>query len=478
VNDARPILYWFRSDLRTADLPGLSAAVQSGRPVVPCYVLDDDGGGGRPLGSASRWWLHHSLESLGAELATIGLRLVLRRGDTARQLGSLVRETDASAVYCSRGLCATGASLEESLQTALGATGVDFKRYPGTVLLQPEQVATGDGSPYRVFTPFWRRCRELVPADPPLAAPARCVVSAPSVRSAALSDLDLLPQRPNWAAHWPELWSPGVPGAHRRLEAFLEDRAAIYRDGRNFPAAEATSRLSPHLRFGEISPRQVWWRVRRHQAEHPSTHDQLDKFLSELGWREFSYHLLFHFPHIVSEPFRDNFRAFPWRDDPQALELWQQGRTGYPIVDAGMRELWHTGYMHNRVRMVVASFLCKHLLLPWQEGEAWFHDTLVDADPANNACGWQWAAGSGADAAPYFRIFNPTLQGQKFDTKGIYVRRWVPELKHVPQKHIHQPEPAQPDLLLDEAPYPPPMVDHKTARQRALEAYDTIKLSR
>ncbi|MCP5203115.1 MAG: deoxyribodipyrimidine photo-lyase [Pseudomonadales bacterium] len=474
------VVYWFRRDLRTRDLPGLLAAAGSGHPVVPCYILDDDTPGEYRAGGASRWWLHHSLAHLQKALRNLGGQLVLRRGATARVLAELVEQCDARAVYCSRQYEPWADELEQQLHATLVERGVAFKRYPGALLFEPAAVQTQGGTPFRVFTPFWRQCQRL--DEPRLPQPpARHVSWHPRPPAGdTLEDWALLPRSPDWANHWLELWSPGSHGAAQRLADFLGGPVADYSRGRDRPALAGTSRLSPHLHFGEISPRSVWHAARGLERAQPGCRQEVDKFLSELGWREFSYHLMHHFPAIAEQPFRKPFRHFPWRDNPEKLRAWQRGATGYPMVDAGMRELWHTGYMHNRVRMLVASFLTKHLLIHWRHGARWFHDTLVDADLANNSCGWQWVAGSGADAAPYFRIFNPVTQGEKFDGDGDYVRRWVAELARLPGRYLHRPWEAPADTLaaagvtLGEN-YPLPVVEHKTAREAALAAYESIR---
>jgi deoxyribodipyrimidine photo-lyase len=475
-----PIIYWFRQDLRTRDLPGLIAAAATGRPVLACYILDDVSPGEAAMGSASRWWLHHSLLSLTSELAALGGRLVLRRGEAAAVLDSLLEETGAEAVYCSRLYEPWANALEERLHTTMAQRGVSFKRYPGSLLFEPGQVMNQGGGPFKVFTPFWRHCRSGSPPATPKPQPARMQWHAKRLSGETLASWKLLPRRPNWARQWPNLWQPGSDGAGQRLQTFLAGPVADYDDGRNHPAREATSRLSAHLHFGEISPRAVWHAATALADRDPGKSDQVAKFLSELGWREFSHHLLYHFPTIGSEPFKAPFRHFPWLGNEQALRAWQRGATGYPIVDAGMRELWSTGFMHNRIRMVVASFLTKHLLVHWRAGARWFQDTLVDADLANNSCGWQWVAGSGADASPYFRIFNPVVQGEKFDAQGEYIRQWVPELAKLPDRYLNRPWEAPPAVLeaagiqLGET-YPLPVVDHRAARESALAAYASIK---
>tara|TARA_R110001599_G_scaffold353866_1_gene600957 strand:+ start:77401 stop:78843 length:1443 start_codon:yes stop_codon:yes gene_type:complete len=475
-----PIIYWFRQDLRTRDLPGLTAAVATGRAVLPCYILDDISPGDDAMGSASRWWLHHSLAALREELAGLGGTLVLRRGPAAEVLKALVEETGADAVYCSRLYEPWANEVEVTLHDALAEQGVSFKRYPGSLLFDPEKVTTKSGTPFKVFTPFWRHCRSGNPPARPRGAPDAATWYQDKSTSEALTSWQLLPTAPDWAQRWLDLWQPGADGAMHRLAGFLAGPVTHYSEGRNHPALEATTRLSPHLHFGEISPRAIWHAAIGLAARKPEQDGQVAKFLSELGWREFSHHLLYHFPSITREPFKPQFRHFPWLGNAAALTDWQRGKTGYPLVDAGMRELWQTGYMHNRIRMVVASFLTKHLLVNWRTGARWFQDTLLDADLANNSCGWQWVAGSGADASPYFRIFNPVIQGEKFDKDGVYIRQWVPELAKLPDRFLNKPWEAPASELemagvrLGEN-YPRPMVDHRSARESALAAYASLK---
>ena len=475
-----PIIYWFRQDLRTSDLPGLIAAAATGRPIVPCYILDDISPGDDAMGSASRWWLHHSLKSLAGELDGLGGTLVLRRGQAAAVLAELLEETGAESVYCSRLYEPWANALEGALHEKLSGQGITFKRYPGSLLFEPAKIANKSGSPFKVFTPFWRHCRSGSPPAQPKDTPEAVNWYRGKCSSELLTSWQLLPTSPDWANQWPRMWQPGSMGAAQRLKVFLGGAVADYSEGRNHPAKEATTRLSPHLHFGEISPRTIWYAATDLAARQPQQAGQIDKFLSEMGWREFSHHLLYHYPTITREPFKPQFTDFPWLGNESALKAWQRGQTGYPIVDAGMRELWQTGYMHNRIRMVVASFLTKHLLVHWRAGARWFWDTLLDADLANNACGWQWVAGSGADASPYFRIFNPVIQGEKFDEEGVYIRQWVPELARLPDRYLNKPWEA-PASVLEAAGiqlgenYPNPIVDHRSARESALGAYASLK---
>jgi deoxyribodipyrimidine photo-lyase len=470
-----PVLLWFRQDLRLTDNPALAAALASGRPVVPVFVLDDHAPGRWAPGGASCWWLHGSLAALAADLAARGSGLVLRRGRAVEAIPRLVEETGAVAVHANRLYEPWARAADAAVAAALKARGVAIEGANAALLFEPWTMRTRSGGSFGVYTPFSRAC---FAAGPPQPRPAPDRIPAPErlPASDALDGWGLRPTSPDWAGGLRETWRPGEAGAQARLERFLARHIAGYDADRNRPDLDATSRLSPHLHWGEISPRQVW-----HAAEAAAAPRgrAAETFLKELLWREFSYHLLWHNPEMPEQPLKAAFRHFPWRNDPGSLRAWQRGRTGYPIVDAGMRQLWRTGWMHNRVRMIAASFLTKHLLIPWQEGEAWFWDTLVDADLAANSASWQWVAGCGADAAPYFRIFNPVLQGRKFDPHGDYVRRWVPELARVPAAHIHAPWEAPPLVLEDAgvAPgrsYPPPIVDHAGARVRALAALDSI----
>ncbi len=474
---SQPTLVWFRDDLRLSDHSALHAAAKTGGPVVGLYVLDE-AELARPLGGATRWWLAQSLRALQASLQSTGAQLVLRRGKAAEALAALAREIEAEAVYWNDIAQAPQRATAARVEAALGAAGVASRTFPGDLLAEPASIRNKDNRGLRVFTPFWRRVQSLGDPPSPLPAPKR-LTAGPTVASDALESWQLEPTRPDWAGGLRESWTPGEAAAQARLKDFLANVAG-YSTERDRPDHEGTSRLSPHLRFGEISPRQIWHAARFAAAEHPRLAADIDKFLSELGWREFCRHLLYDVPDLAERNLQSSFNAFPWKRDAKALRAWQRGQTGYPIVDAGMRELWHTGVMHNRVRMVVASFLVKHLLIDWRDGEKWFWDTLIDADAGSNPANWQWVAGSGADAAPYFRVFNPILQGEKFDPEGIYVRRWVPELARLPNKFIHQPWEATPLELAAAGiepgkSYPHPIIDHKVGRERALKAYATIR---
>ncbi|TBN58411.1 deoxyribodipyrimidine photo-lyase [Glaciihabitans arcticus] len=441
-----PSIVWLRDDLRIADNPALAAAVERGAPVVVLYLRDDVSPGIRPLGSATRWWLHHSLVSLTESLRVLGAELTLRSGAAEEVLPALVAEVGAGAVFWNRRYGAAR-EIDARLKTRLRDDGLEVTSFHANLLFEPWTVTTGEGNPYRVFTPFWRACLERGVDRQPLPAPT--AIQGLDVPSDTLDDWTLLPTRPDWAGGLRDTWTPGEQGGRERLERFAEDILEDYHR-RDEPGIESTSGLSPHLRFGEVSPFQVWHYLRA--RPQPNT----AKFLSEIGWREFNWSILYGFPELHKKNYRPAFDAFPWDEpDPAELAAWKSGHTGIPLVDAGMRELWHSGSMHNRVRMVVASFLIKNLLVDWRVGEAWFWDTLVDADEASNPGNWQWVAGSGADAAPYFRVFNPILQEEKFDKGRRYVRRWVPE--------IDSPE------------YPEPIVDLKKSRNDALAAYEAVK---
>ena len=476
---ARPAIVWFRKDLRLADHEALAAAARSGAPVLPLYIHDDETDDARPEGGASRWWLHESLTALDATLASHGGALVLRRGRTDDVLAALLRETNACALHLTQSFEPFGSRYEDAAAALCRDRDVAFNRHRGRLLFAPEDVVTKDGRPYRVFTPFWKAC--LARPAPPVPTGVPRFTGFASADSVPLAELELQPSRPDWAGGLRADWTPGEEAAREMLTAFVEERMATYAERRDDLPGHATSRLSPYLHFGEISPVQVWHAV-THAAEagNGAVRKGAQAFLRELGWRDFSYHLLHSFPALPDTPLRPEFARFPWRQDGAALTAWQRGQTGYPVVDAAMRQLWRTGWMPNRARMVVASFLVKHLLLPRREGEAWFWDTLVDADLANNAASWQWVAGCGADAAPYFRIFNPVLQSRKFDPDGDYVRAWIPELAGLSARDIHAPWEAPPAILAAAGvalgkTYPEPIVDHAAARARALRALESLK---
>jgi deoxyribodipyrimidine photo-lyase len=478
-----PIIYWFRNDLRLSDLPGLTRAAATGRPIVPCYILDDVSAGHWKMGGASRWWLHHSLTSLAGQIEDQGGQQHLASGDPVTVLTELAKKTGATDIYCSRQYEPWAGELEQRIHRHLDARAINFKRYHGSLLWEPERVRNKTDLPYKVFTPFWRNCLTLEPQPSVTKEIHSRNWHLNTEQGELLADLKLTPSNPDWAVGWSKIWNPGEQGANSQLSAFLQHKLDGYGPGRDFPSQASTSMLSAHLHFGEIAPTTVFQRTKDLIASEPSLSSDGEKFLSELGWREFSHHLMFHFPHICRSAFKPKFDHFPWVGSQENLQRWQQGITGYPIVDAGMRELWATGYMQNRVRMLAASFLCKHLLIDWRAGQSWFWDTLVDADIANNASGWQWVAGSGADASPYFRIFNPVTQAQKFDGTGEYIRQWVPELTQLPNKYIHEPWKApieileQCDVQLGKT-YPLPMVDHRYAREGAMAALGEINATK
>jgi deoxyribodipyrimidine photo-lyase len=465
IASADPVIFWFRRDLRLADNPALTAAAASGRPVIPVFV-HDEGPAVRPLGGASRWWLDGSLRALAARLEALGSRLILRRGDAGQVLARLAAETRAAAVYWNRLYEPAASARDGHLETAFRALGIPVFTFNASVLNEPDKIVTQNGGGYQVFGAYWRAARAQIGHRPLWAEPGRLTPPAAWPSSDDLQTWALHPRAPDWSLGFAE-WAPGEAGAQARLDAFLESGLHAYDQARDFPGVEGVSRLSPHLHWGEIGPRQVWSAVQTQaHAGHGLTADA-DRFLTELGWREFNHHLAFHRPELATRNIRPAFDGFAWRRDAEGFAAWSRGRTGYPIVDAGMRQLWATGWMHNRVRMITASFLVKDLLIDWREGEAWFWDTLVDADAANNAPNWQWVAGSGADAAPFFRIFNPVVQGERFDPEGDYVRRWVPELSGLTGAAVQRPGAA--------ADYPAPIVDHGLARVRALAAYARIK---
>ncbi|MET0445447.1 MAG: deoxyribodipyrimidine photo-lyase [Pseudorhodoplanes sp.] len=477
AENSGPSIVWFRDDLRLSDHPALNAGAKADA-LICLYLLDETSAGIRPHGGASRWWLAQSLRALDADLRKLGQRLVLRRGKASEALAALVHETGARHVFWNRRYDRAGIAVDESVIATLRSVGVSGGTFSANLLVEPGKITNKEGAALRVFTPFWKRVLAL--GEPRSALPAPKTLPRPPdvVACDHLADWHLEPTRPDWAGGLRERWKPGESGARERLSDFL-DGIQGYADDRDRPDKPSTSRLSPHLRFGEISAVEIF-RAARFAADNQASSRDIEKFLAELGWREFSYHLLNHFPDLATRNLQSRFDAFPWRHDDKALQSWQRGRTGYPIVDAGMRELWHTGWMHNRVRMVTASFLIKHLLIDWRLGEQWFWDTLVDADPANNTASWQWVAGAGADAAPYFRIFNPILQGEKFDPDGAYVRHWVPELARLPDKFVHKPWLASPMELAEAGvelgtDYPQPIVDHDMARKRALAALQALR---
>ena len=459
-------LVWLRRDLRLADNPALQAAIESGHTPVPVYVHAPAEEAPWEPGTATRWWLHRSLQALSSELRALGSSLVLRRGGTLDQLNDLIEASGAVAVYWNRLYDPVLTQRDSQIKESLRTRGVHAQSFAAQLIAEPWEIRNGSGEPYRVFTPFWRTLKQRLPLPAPLSAPRSLPAHGQS--GCELAQLELLPRIP-WDQGLAQAWTPGTIGATEALETFVDAALENYAQGRDRPDHPGTSRLSPHLHFGEISPRQLCQRLLQHAT--PGQQELVEPWLRQLGWRDFGHHLLYHFPHTSEQPLQSSFAQFDWAEvDDARLAAWQRGRTGIPIVDAGMRELWTTGWMHNRVRMIVASLLTKNLRYHWLHGARWFWDTLVDADLANNTQGWQWTAGSGADAAPYFRIFNPIAQGERFDPDGSYVKRYVPELAHLPAAHIHQPW-----SVGGVRGYPKPIVDLKTTREAALAAYSALR---
>ncbi len=476
-NRKNAVIVWFRADLRLADNRALCGAVAAGKPVICVYLLEE-APARRPHGGAQLWWLHHSLSRLAESLAARGGALCLRQGDPGEILDKLIEESGADSVFWNRRHDPDGMAIDTAIKASLKARGLNAASFDGQLLHEPTLVKTGAGGPFKVYTPFWRAFSALPAPRPPYPAPETIAGYKGSLESDQLEDWRLLPTTPDWSKGFNEDWQPGEEGAQEKLRLFISDGISNYADGRNMPGEASTSRLSPHLAMGEISPFQIWHSTNGLEDRH-SPRD-VEVFRKEVVWREFAYHLLFHFPKLSTKNFNESFDTFLWASKPELIDAWKRGQTGYPIVDAGMRQLWQTGWMHNRVRMAAASFLIKHLLADWRTGEEWFWDTLVDACPANNPASWQWVAGSGADAAPYYRIFNPVLQGEKFDADGVYVREFVPEIARLPNNLLHRPWEAKPMELAAAGielgkTYPMPIVDHAVARERALAAYKSLR---
>lgn len=482
VMSKTPIIVWFRQDLRLSDNPALHAAYEAGHPILPLYILDDDNADKWKMGGASRVWLHHALDALNKDLSD---HLVILKGDATEIIPDIISKTNAMGVYWNRCYEPWRIKRDENIKSFLKDNmEIEAQSFNGSLLWEPWTIKNQAGLPYKVFTPYYRKgCLNAEPPRKPLERPKRLTYADTDKIGIELKTLKLLPTKEgSWHKKMVNHWIISEEGANKRLKDFLDDGLQNYKKGRDHPADQNTSRLSPYLHFGLISPNTAWYAAQERSATEGWETD-CGHFLSELGWREFSYSLLYHFPKITWENLQERFNDFPWKSqESNDLKNWHKGQTGYPIVDAGMRQLWETGYMHNRVRMIVGSFLVKNMLTHWHLGEEWFWDTLVDADLASNAASWQWIAGCGADAAPYFRIFNPILQSKKFDAEGEYIKQFVPELKNMPAKHIHAPWEA-PDDILEEAgiklgqDYPKPMMDHGEARDRALEAFKSTKSS-
>lgn len=475
MHDHAPSIVWFRQDFRLADNPALTRAAATGA-IIPVYIHDEKAAGKWRDGGAGKVWLHHSLDALNRAL---GGHLLFRSGDSGEILERIAAQADARSVFWNKSYEPWRSEQDQTIADRLAANDIATESFHAATLYDPARTLKSDGSPYRVYTPFYRKgclARNGEP-DAPLPVP-KMTFARHDLDTGSLADLTLLPTTPRWDRAMIAGWVPGEAGALAQLEDFT-DRIADYAEGRNFADRPSISRLSPHLHWGEISPRQIWQALRQHTLAN-AREEQADRFFGELGWREFNINLLLHTPTMPEQAWNKKFAQFRWRDSRDDFARWAKGQTGYPIVDAGMRELWQTGFMHNRVRMITASFLVKDLLLPWQWGQDWFWDCLVDADLANNSANWQWVAGSGADASPFFRIFNPVTQGQKFDPSGDYVRRWVPELAGLPTGDLHAPWLAsdttlrQAGIVLGET-YPRPMVDHRMARDRALAALAEAK---
>ncbi|OLP53859.1 deoxyribodipyrimidine photolyase [Rhizobium rhizosphaerae] len=472
-----PVILWLRKDLRLQDNHALKAAADCGAPVICLYIREPQDGLG-PLGAAQAWWLHHSLERFAEAIEGLGNRLILRSGEAGAVLGALIAETGARTIFWNRRYDPEAAAVDKALKAHFEGEGLQVKSFAGQLLHEPTRLKTKSGGPFRVYSPFWRAFEASGEPDAPLEAPAALPAPDRFPKSETLADWALLPVKPNWAEEFDGIWTPGEAGALTRLDRFVAERLKTYRAGRERPALDGSSGLSPHLAMGEISPATIWQATMGLSDRIPV--EEIIAFRREIVWREYSYHLLFHHPDLPRENLNRRFDRLGWQGSEEDFARWCRGETGYPIVDAGMRQLWRHGAMHNRVRMIAASFLVKDLLIDWRRGEAWFRDTLVDADPASNGVNWQWVAGCGADAAPFFRVFNPILQGEKFDPKGDYVRRFVPELARLPDRYLHRPFEA-PSSVLAEAgitlgkTYPLPQVDHARARDRALTAYRSVK---
>lgn len=466
-------IFWFRQDLRLSDNPGLLAAVADGN-VLLIYIFDEQLPGKREMGAASKWWLHHSLCNLNESLDN---KLNIYQGCSEQILADLVSKYNISNVYWNRCYEPWHIKRDKQIKSSLKQNNINCETFNGSLLWEPWQILKKDETYYKVFTPYYKNgCLSALPPRNPLAKPKK--ISAFNDSSLKVADLNLLPDI-KWYTTIEDTWDVGEQAATKKLQKFLKNGIKDYKIGRDVPSKKSTSRLSPHLHFGEISPNQAWHAVKKLSMDKEVNINNVENYLTELAWREFGYYLLYHFPTLPHDNFQAKFNNFSWRNSKRLLTAWQKGLTGFPLVDAGMRELWQTGYMHNRVRMVVASFLVKNLRIHWQQGETWFWDCLLDADLANNCAGWQWVAGSGADAAPYFRIFNPTTQGEKFDANGEYTKKFVPELSKMPNKYLFKPSEA-PAEILEQAgvkigkTYPTPIIDLKQSREDALQEFKRL----
>ncbi len=470
-----PILLWFRQDLRLKDNSALQAAIETGRPLTAVYIHDPDSEAEWSPGGATQWWLHHALVDLNQQLEDLGGQLLIRRGDSLQCIQRLIKELAAESVYWNRRYEPIIRGRDAVIKKRLREDGIEVKSFNSALIHEPHTISKKDGTPFKVFTPYWKHCLKQTKDAPVRVELKKAVFLKSAPHSESISSLALLPSI-SWDEQFYKTWDPTAKGAARLLKTCVSSKLAGYERGRDILDEDATSRLSPYLHFGQIGPRQIWEAVKAKDNGEKGTY----RYLAEIGWREFSYALMYHFPHTSTEPLRPEFADFPWESDKQLMTAWQTGQTGFPVVDAGMRQLWKMGWMHNRARMITASFLVKHLLQPWQDGARWFWDTLVDADLASNTQGWQWTAGCGADASPYFRVFNPILQGEKFDPNGDYVRRWVPELTGLPNNLIHTPWEADAFALADAGivlgrDYPFPVIEHAAGRARALKAYGLFK---
>jgi deoxyribodipyrimidine photo-lyase len=460
-------LFWFRYDLRIYDNNAFAHACKTYDTVIPVYIFDK---ATSVLGDAQCWWLHHSLDALDKSLKKHGLTLILRQGTPTTIINQLIKHCSINAIFWNRHYEPLTLKQDTKIRQAVSCQDVDIFEHNDCFLNQPEAVKNQQGTYFKVFAPYWKYCLKTLSSSPVLTIPSR--LKRALIKSEDLSSWQLLPTHPNWAENFDKYWQPGELGAQKKLDIFIENNLIQYDKTRNYPALQATSMLSPHLHFGEISPHTILRAIDKIETHKHSIVSAKDRFLLEVGWREFSNYLLFHCNNLSQENYKEVFNFFPWSNDKKALQCWQEGRTGYPIVDAGMRQLWTMGYMHNRLRMIVASFLVKHLLIDWRLGAQWFLNTLVDADLGNNSVNWQWVAGSGIDASPFFQLFNPTTQSQRFDPKGIYIRRWVPELATIDNKSIHAPWATS---MAENIEYPKPIVVHQEARSRALNCYSDAR---